>query len=52
MAQWLIAAKRADFQGIAEKYGIDPVIDRLIRKRDIIEEIDIRMYLYGGKEDI
>ena len=52
MAQWLIAAKRADFQGIAEKYGIDPVIARLIRNRDIIEEEDIRKYLTGGKEDL
>ena len=52
MAQWLIAAKRADFQGIAEKYGIDPVIARLIRNRDIIEEEDIRKYLTGGKKDL
>lgn len=52
MAKWLIAAKRADFQKIAEKYGIDPVIARLIRNRDIIEEEDIRKYLKGGKEDL
>ena len=44
MAQWLIAAKRADFQGIAEKYGIDPVIARLIRNRDIIEEVSYAFF--------
>lgn len=52
MAQWLIAAKRADFQKIAEKYGIDPVTARLIRNRDMIEDGDIRKYLKGGKEDL
>lgn len=52
MAQWMIAAKKADFQKIAEKYGIDPVVARLIRNRDIIEEEDIRKYLVGGKQDL
>ena len=52
MAQWLIAAKRADFQGMAEKYGIDPVIARLIRNRDVVEDEDIRKYLKGGMEDL
>lgn len=52
MAQWMIAAKKADFQKIAEKYGIDPVVARLIRNRDIIEEEDIRKYLDGGKKDL
>lgn len=52
MAQWMIAAKKADFQKIAEKYGIDPVVARLIRNRDIIEEEDIRKYLDGGKQDL
>ena len=41
MEKWVLAAKRADFQEIGRKYGIDPVIARIIRNRDIIEEKDI-----------
>lgn len=52
MARWMIAAKKADFQKIAEKYGIAPVVARLIRNRDIIEDEDIRKYLDGGKGDL
>lgn len=52
MAQWFIAAKKADFSQIAAKYGIDPVIARLIRNRDVIGDGDIRKYLKGGREDL
>lgn len=52
MAQWFITAKRADFEGIAKKFGISPVLARLIRNRDICEDEDIRNYLYGGEESL
>lgn len=52
MEKWVVAAKRADFQGIAAKYGIDPVIARLIRNRDVVGEEEIEEYLYGGKESM
>ncbi len=52
MAQWFISAKKADFNKIAEKYNIDPVLARIIRNRDIIEEEEIRMYLKGGRQDM
>lgn len=45
MAQWLVAAKRADFQKMAEQYKIDPVIARLIRNRDVVGDEEIRKYL-------
>lgn len=51
MAQWFIAAKKADFERIAEKYGIDPVIARIIRNRDVISDEEICKYLNGGRED-
>ena len=38
MEKWVLAAKRADFQEIGRKYGIDPVIARIIRNRDITED--------------
>ncbi len=52
MERWVVAAKRADFQKIAEKFQIDPVIARLIRNRDVTQEEQIRRYLYGGLEDL
>ena len=50
--RWVVAAKRADFQGIGEKFSIDPVIARLIRNRDVITEEDINGYLNGNLEQL
>ena len=52
MERWVVTAKKADFQGIGRKYGIDPVIARIIRNRDITEEKDIAEYLNGSLRDI
>ena len=52
MAQWFITAKRADFEKIAEKFHISPVLARLIRNRDVIEEKEIQTYLYGSVEEL
>ena len=49
---WVVAAKRADFNAIARKFGIDPVTARLIRNRDAVGEEEIRQFLYGGMEDL
>ena len=47
MEKWVVAAKRADFQDISRKFGIDPVIARLIRNRDVIGDKEIDTYLHG-----
>ena len=52
MANWRVAAKRADFNAIAEKYKITPVVARIIRNRDIIEDADIDKFLHGGISDL
>ena len=52
MEKWVLAAKRADFQEIGRKYGIDPVIARIIRNRDITEDAEINQYLNGTLDDI
>lgn len=52
MEKWFIAAKRADFQRIADTFGITPVTARLIRNRDIVGEEAIREYLYGTTADL
>ncbi len=52
MERWVVLNKKADFYGIGQKFGIDPVIARLIRNRDIIEENEIEQYLYGKVDDL
>lgn len=52
MAKWMVAAKKADFDQIAKKYGISPVMARLLRNRDLENDEEIRKYLYGTKEDL
>lgn len=43
----MVYAKRADFEEIGKQFGIDPVIARIIRNRDVTGEDEIRQYLYG-----
>lgn len=52
MEKWIGINKRADFKGIGAKYNIDQVTARLIRNRDVIEDEDIRKFLYGGLDDL
>lgn len=47
MEKWMVAAKRADFTAISEKFHIDPVTARLIRNRDVIGDEAIAEYLNG-----
>lgn len=50
MEKWIEIRKGGNFMEKAKKYGIDPLIARIIRNRDIIDEKEITEYLYGGKE--
>lgn len=52
MAKWMVSAKKADFKRIAEHFGIDPVIARIIRNRDLITEEEIEDFLHGTLEDL
>ena len=52
MEKWVVAAKKADFNQIGRQFHIDPVIARLIRNRDVIEEEKIREYLLGTVEEL
>ena len=52
MKKWVVAAKRADFKAIGEKYHIDQVTARLIRNRDVVGDGAIREYLYGTISDM
>ena len=52
MAKWVVSAKKADFNQIAEKFQIDPVIARIIRNRDIVGDDRIDAFLHGMVEDM
>ena len=52
MEKWMVYNKKAVFQKIGSEFGIDPVIARLIRNRDIQDMKEIRSYLYGTLAEI
>ncbi len=51
-SNWYLYTKRADFSGIAERFGIDPVTVRVLRNRDVAGEEDIRYLLQAGITDL
>ena len=50
--KWTVTAKRADFARIGKRFGIDQVIARIIRNRDVITEEEIEEYLNGDIESL
>lgn len=52
MAKWVMSAKKADFEGLAARFGIDPVVIRIMRNRDLISTEDIELFLNGTEEDV
>lgn len=50
--KWVISAKRADFKGIANRFGIDQVTARIIRNRDVVGDEAVKEYLQGSLEDL
>lgn len=52
MERWVVTAKGADFKAIGEKYGVSPVLARLMVNRGVREDEAIRKYLYGSPDDL
>lgn len=52
MEKWVQIAKRADFNSIASRFGISPVLARLMVNRGISQEAEISRYLYGSIKDL
>lgn len=50
--KWVIAAKKADFNGIGKRFGIDPVVARIMRNRGLTEPEEMERYLHGDREDL
>ena len=52
MEKWIETRKGGNFIKIGERYGIDPVIARVMRNREVCTDEEIRSYLYGGRSDL
>jgi len=48
----MVAAKKADFDRIAEKYHISPVLARIMRNRDVVGDEEIGKFLHGDLKDL
>ena len=45
---WVLFMKKAPFYDWSRKFGIDPVIARIIRNRDILTVEEVDRYLNGS----
>lgn len=52
MEKWFVTMKKADFNGIAARYHISPILARLIRNRNVVDDDQIGRYLNGTLEDL
>lgn len=52
MKRWVVAAKRADFNQIAETYHITPMLARILRNRDVVGDEAITRFLFGTLKDL
>ena len=52
MEEWRVHSKKADFDRLSEKFHIDPVIARIIRNRDVINDEEFDKYLNGSMRDL
>ena len=50
--EWRIFAKTADFNAISSRFGIDPVVARIIRNRDIVTDEEYESYLFGTLDSV
>lgn len=52
MEKWYVEVKKADFEGIAGRFHISPVVARLLRNREITKDEEIDFFLNGTREDL
>lgn len=51
MEKWFVTLKKGDFERWAQEFSISPVLARIIRNRDLMEDGEVKRYLYGGLKD-
>lgn len=52
MEKWTEIRKGADFKKIGQKFGIDPLVARVMVNRGISDDEAVRKYLYGTLDDL
>ena len=52
MERWIMATKRADFRGLGEQLGIDPVLVRLMRNRGLETQEEMEVWLHGDLDSL
>ncbi len=52
MEKWYVEVKKADFDKIADRFHISPVVARLLRNRDMIKDEEIDLFLNGTEENL
>lgn len=50
--KWVVLAKSADFQEIGRTYGVDPVIARIVRNREVIGREALDAYFHPKMSDL
>ena len=49
---WRIYALKADFNSIAKRFGVDPVVARVLRNRGLESDKDYERFLYGTLDSV
>lgn len=52
MKKWVLTRKNADFYGIGKELGIDPVVVRIMRNRELLTAIDMEKFINGSDFDM
>ena len=52
MEKWVVTMKRGNFNEVAARFGIDPVIARILRNRDLKDDDEISEYLHGTMDTL
>lgn len=50
--QWMLSTKKADFKGLAAQLGVDQVVVRLMRNRDLTTREEMLSYLRADLSDL
>lgn len=50
--KWVVMTKKADFNAMAQEFGISPMLARVIRNRDVTDADAVRYYLTGTPEQM
>ncbi len=50
--KWIVETKKGDFDGLARRLGVSPLVVRCMINRGLAEETDMRRYLQGTVADL